>query len=61
LGAVLRFASEDDWFDYRLENEPRFLSQIEKACKRLRAGRGVRLEDRANGALGANHALAPFR
>jgi hypothetical protein len=32
-------------FDYRLENDPRFLRRIEKARKSLRAGRGVRLED----------------
>jgi hypothetical protein len=31
--------------DYRLENDPRFLRQIEKARKSIRAGRGVRLED----------------
>ncbi len=38
-------ASEDDWFDYRLENDPRFLARVEKARASLRAGRGVRLED----------------
>ena len=44
-GVLIGFASEDDWFDYRLENDPRFLSRIEKARASLRAGRGVRLED----------------
>jgi prevent-host-death family protein len=44
-GVLIGFASEDDWFDYRLENDPRFLRRIEKARKSLRAGRGVRLED----------------
>jgi hypothetical protein len=36
---------EDDWFDYCLENDPRFLRRIEQARASLRAGRGVRLED----------------
>jgi prevent-host-death family protein len=44
-GVLIRFESEDDWFEYRLENDPRFLRRIEKARKSLRAGRGVRLED----------------
>jgi len=44
-GVLIGFASEDDWFEYRLENDPRFLERIEKARKSLRAGRGVRLED----------------
>jgi prevent-host-death family protein len=44
-GVLIGFESEDDWFEYRLENDPRFLQRIEKARKSLRAGRGVRLED----------------
>jgi prevent-host-death family protein len=44
-GVLIGFESEDDWFEYRLENDPRFLGRIEKARKSLRAGRGVRLED----------------
>jgi len=44
-GVLIRFESEDDWFEYRLENDPRFLSRIKKARASLRAGRGVRLED----------------
>ncbi len=44
-GVLIGFASEDDWFEYRLENDPRFLRRIESARKSLRAGRGVRLED----------------
>ena len=44
-GVLIGFQSEDDWFDYRLENDPRFLDRIEKARKSIRAGRGVRLED----------------
>ncbi len=44
-GVLLGFGSEDDWFDYRLENDPRFLERIESARRSLRSGRGIRLED----------------
>ena len=44
-GVLIGFESEDDWFDYRLENDPRFLQRVESARKSLRAGRGVKLED----------------
>ena len=44
-GVLIGFASEDDWFDYRLENDPRFLRRIDEARQSLRAGRGVKLED----------------
>ena len=44
-GVLIGFESEDDWFAYRLENDPRFLARVESARANLRAGRGVRLED----------------
>ena len=44
-GVLIGFASEDDWFDYQLESDPRFLRRVESARRDLRAGRGVRLED----------------
>lgn len=44
-GVLIGFSSEDDWFDYRLENDPRFLRRVENARKSLRAGRGMRLEN----------------
>lgn len=44
-GVLIGFRSEDDWFDYRLENDPRFLERIAKARASLRAGRGIRLQD----------------
>jgi prevent-host-death family protein len=44
-GLLIGFESEEDWFEYRLENDPRFLRRIEQARKSLHAGRGVRLED----------------
>jgi len=43
-GILIGFESEEDWFEYRLENDPRFLSRIEQARDSLRAGRGIRLE-----------------
>jgi prevent-host-death family protein len=46
-GVLIGFESEDDWFDYKLENDPRFLERVERARKNLRAGRGTRLEDMA--------------
>jgi prevent-host-death family protein len=44
-GVLIGFQSEDDWLDYRLENDPRFLARIEAARRDLRADRGVKLED----------------
>ncbi len=44
-GVLIGFGSEDDWFEYRLENDPRFLQRIESARQSLRLGRGVKLED----------------
>jgi len=44
-GVLIGFESEDGWFDYRLENDPRFLKRIESARMSLRAGKGIRLED----------------
>jgi prevent-host-death family protein len=44
-GVLIGFESEEDWFEYRLENDPRFLRRIEQARESLRAGLGVRLED----------------
>jgi hypothetical protein len=44
-GVLIGFKSEDDWFDYRLENDQRFLDRIEQARASIGAGRGVKLED----------------
>ena len=43
-GVLIGFGSEDDWFEYRLENDPRFLERIEKARTSLREGKGTFLE-----------------
>ena len=44
-GVLIGFESEDDWFEYQLENDPRFLARIESARRSLREGRGTRIED----------------
>ena len=44
-GVLIGFASEDDWYDYRPENAPRFLRRIDDARTSLRKGRGVSIED----------------
>jgi prevent-host-death family protein len=44
-GVLIGFESEDDWFEYRMETDPRFLRRIEAARSSIRAGRGIRLED----------------
>lgn len=43
-GVLVGFASDDDWLDYQLENDPRFFERIERARQSLRGGGGVRLE-----------------
>ena len=44
-GVLVGFATEDDWFDYKLENDPRFLARVAAARQSLREGKGVRIED----------------
>jgi prevent-host-death family protein len=48
-GVLIGFKSEDDWFEYRLENDPRFLRRVEQARESLKAGRGTRLESLKSG------------
>jgi prevent-host-death family protein len=44
-GVLVGFATEEDWLDYKLENDPRFLARVAAARKSLREGKGVRIED----------------
>lgn len=44
-GILIGFGSEDDWFDYRLENDPRFLQRVAAARKSLREGKGIPIEE----------------
>lgn len=44
-GVLIGFETEDDWFDYKLENDERFLRRVEESRKSLRAGKGTKIED----------------
>jgi prevent-host-death family protein len=44
-GVLIGFKNEDDWFEYRLEHDPRFFHRIEEARASLRRGEGVPFED----------------
>jgi len=44
-GVLIGFATEDDRFDYRLENDPTFLARIEQARTSLRAGPAIPWRD----------------
>jgi PHD/YefM family antitoxin component YafN of YafNO toxin-antitoxin module len=43
-GVLIGFASEDDWFEYRLEHDPEFLRRVAGARAAFRRGEGVPLE-----------------
>ncbi|KAM3101702.1 type II toxin-antitoxin system Phd/YefM family antitoxin [Phormidesmis sp. 146-12] len=45
VGMLVGFESEEDWQDYQLENDPRFLRRIAASRESARAGRVVRLEE----------------
>src|SRR5712664_1185159 len=47
-GVLIRFESDDDWFDYRLEHHPEFLRRIAASRAALEQGRGIRLEELGN-------------
>jgi prevent-host-death family protein len=44
-GVLIGFKTEDEWFEYRLRNDPRFLKRIEAARRSLNKGKGTRLEE----------------
>lgn len=44
-GVLIGFRSDDDWFDYQLENDPRFLRRIEQARKSVQGSFTVSLEN----------------
>ena len=43
-GILIGFKSEEEWFEYRLQSDPRFLRRVAAARKALQAGKGIRLE-----------------
>jgi prevent-host-death family protein len=44
-GVLIGFASDDDWFEYRLEHHPEFLRRVADARTAIREGRGILLEE----------------
>jgi len=52
-GVLIGFESEEDWFEYQLEQNPEFLRRIARARIEIRDGLGVKLEDvaRSRGGL----------
>jgi prevent-host-death family protein len=44
-GILIGFQSEDDWFDYRLEHDSRFLARIQQARDGIGQGKGIRIEE----------------
>jgi prevent-host-death family protein len=44
-GVLIGFASEDDWFEYRIEHDPEFLRRVAEARAALRRGEGVPIEE----------------
>jgi len=44
-GILIGFETEDDWFDYKLEHDQRFLARVERARKGFLEGKGIRVED----------------
>ncbi len=44
-GVLIGFESEDDWFEYRLENHPEFLARVATARAAIQAGKGRRIEE----------------
>jgi prevent-host-death family protein len=44
-GVLIGFETDEDWFEYRLQNHPEFLRQIQAARAAIKAGQGTRLED----------------
>ncbi len=58
-GVLVGFASEDEWFDYKLEHDPRFLQRIARARESLKVGKGVRLEDLERGKVRSRRTKGP--
>jgi len=46
-GVLIGFRTEEDWLDWELENDPRFLQRIEASRRSLQEQGGTRLEDLA--------------
>lgn len=44
-GVLIGFADENDYFDYRLESDPRFQARIAGSREQKRRGEVIRLEE----------------
>lgn len=44
-GVLIGFENEDDWFEYKLEHDPRFLRRIAESRQQIREGKFIRHED----------------
>ena len=44
-GILIGFETEDEWFEYKLENDPRFIKRIAQARSIIRSGKGVRWQE----------------
>lgn len=44
VGVLIGFETEDDWFEYKLENDPRFHRRIAQSRASLKAGKGISWE-----------------
>ena len=42
---LIGFADEDDWFDYRLEHDGRFLKRMAESREQARQGKHTALDD----------------
>ena len=42
---VIGFRDEDDWFDYKIEHDKKFLHRIAKAREEIRKGEYVTLDE----------------
>jgi len=45
IGILIGLQSDDDLFDYQLENDSRFLKRIQKSRQSLREDKAVKLDD----------------
>src|SRR5258707_13697076 len=41
---LIGFEDDDDWFDYQLEHDPRFIARMDAARRSLEAGKGISIE-----------------
>ncbi len=42
---VIGFRDEDDWFDYRIEHDERFLRKVARAREEIRKGKYITLDE----------------